>query len=84
MMDYDAIDRAMSRAVVRLTHKATGAKMYLSDNASETATDIPQNVKRFRSLADAWDAADRNAADFPGFDVAAVSVLELWDNAPSV
>ena len=76
---FEDIDRAMSRAVVRITDKATGLVGWLADNPSETATDIPAHAKRFNRLADAWDAVDRNRAAFRGATLEAVSVLELWE-----
>jgi len=70
---WDSIDRAVSPAVIRLTHRDTGNVLWIADNPSETATDIPADVKRYNRLSDAWDAVDRNRAAFPDFDVDAVS-----------
>jgi hypothetical protein len=78
-MDYEAIDRAASRAVVRLCYSDGRAPLFLADNASETATDIPANAKRFRDISSAWDACDRNRASFPDATLEAVSVVELWN-----
>ena len=80
-MDYDAIDRAMSRAVVRITYP-NGIILWLAANAAETATDVPDHVKRFNRLADAWDAVDRNRAIFRGATLEAVSVCDLFNRTP--
>jgi hypothetical protein len=77
-MDFEAIDRAASRAVVEIRHP-NGGLMWLADNEAETATDIPANAKRFNRLADAWDAADRNREAFRAAELEAVSVVTLWN-----
>jgi hypothetical protein len=78
-MDYEAIDRAASRAIIRIAYTDGRKPLYIADNAAETATDIPANVKRFRDVTDAWQAADRNRASFPDATLEAVSVVELWN-----
>lgn len=75
-MDYEAIDRAMSRAVVKITYP-NGVTLWLSDNTAETATDIKNNVRRFSHIGAAWDACDRIRSEFRGATVEAVSVLEM-------
>ena len=78
-MDYDAIDRAMSRAVIRITyHHAPDVRLWVADNPSETATDLPEHAKRLYRLADAWDAIDRLSPEFRGATLDAVSVADLW------
>lgn len=82
-MDYDAMDRAMSRAVLKVVAMPPGIPVlrgWIADNAAETITDIPDLAKRFNRLADAWDAADRLMAEpgMRGIKLEAVSVADLW------
>jgi hypothetical protein len=77
-MDCEALDRAASRAVIRLTY-SNGVTLWLADNREETATDIPANVKRFHRLAEAWAHVPRLEQSFRDATVEAVSVVELWN-----
>jgi hypothetical protein len=50
-MDYETIDRAASRAVLMCIRN--GTRLYVADNASETATDILGRAKVYRDRTDA-------------------------------
>jgi hypothetical protein len=79
-MDFDAIDRAMSRAVIRQVEPDHG-RFWIADNDAETLTDIPQRARIYSRLADAWDACDRLSLD-PGFlgrRFEARSVVDLYE-----
>ena len=83
-MDYEAMDRAMSAAVLRAVTLPNGqrphGRFWISDAPEEGMTDIPDRAKRFNRLADAWDAADRLMREpgMRGIKLEAVSVADLW------
>ena len=66
-MDYAATDRAMSRYVVRLERAGQTFPMWIADNQSESATDIPERRKIYRDATDARMSIFRLCDEWPSF-----------------
>jgi hypothetical protein len=61
-MDYEATDAYYSRGAVTCVHN--GTRFWIADDPANVATAIPERARRYRSIADAEQAAKTERSDY--------------------